>query len=302
MILKAYIEELISETITLNKIQIIPKTIDLILDAGAFNGGFQLGALFYLKELEAMEHTTIERISGASVGSILGLAYFLDKLDIAHQFCNNLISDYKSNYNLYSINHYFNKFLSLMSTDDYKQLNKKLYISYFNNSTKKQIIKSTYKSNKDVIRQVKKSCYIPFISNHTISYCNSVDGVFPYIFKGTKPTLFLKLISFEQAKTMMKVKNEETIYGRLIDGIQDINNFLNNRSSIMCSFINDWKFYDFMFIRIREVSWILILYLIECLMILYKYLPNKIIHSRIFKNILTLLKNIYNDFMQATLC
>lgn len=302
MILKDYIKELISETSSNNNKIKIPKNIDLVLDAGAFNGGFQLGGLYYLKELEVANITKIQRISGASVGSILGLAYLLDKLDIMNIFCNNIILDYKKNYNLYSINHYFKDFLSMMQPNDYKKLNKKLYISYFNNSTKKQIIKSKYKSNKDLIKQIKKSCYIPFIANKKDSYCNGVDGAFPYIFKGDKPTLFLRLVSLEQAKTIMRIKNEQTVYGRIIDGIIDINNFFNKRKSKMCSFINDWSFYDFMIIRMREIIWILFLYFIECILILYKYLPQYVVESRIFKNILTFLKNVYIDFMHSTVC
>ena len=34
----------------------IPEEIDLVLDGGAFNGGYQLGILIYLNELEKNKH------------------------------------------------------------------------------------------------------------------------------------------------------------------------------------------------------------------------------------------------------
>ena len=48
MVLLEYIDKLISNIDKNN----IPKTIDLILDGGAFNGSYQIGGLLYLKRME----------------------------------------------------------------------------------------------------------------------------------------------------------------------------------------------------------------------------------------------------------
>lgn len=301
MILKKYITELITE-LKENNNSIVPKSMDLILDAGAFNGGFQLGALLYLKELERNNITTINRVSGASIGSVLALSYLIDRLDLIPIFSKNIMEYYKCNFNLFIINSILDLFLSNMKEDDYKRLNGRLYISYFDYTTKTHITVHKYKSNKNVIDQLKKSCHLPFISTKNVSYFNGIDGAYPYIFKGDKPSLFLRLISIEQMKTIMITKHETDIYSRVIDGIIDINNFFNKKRSIMCSLVNKWTFLDFMSIRLREIIWIFYLYTIEIALIVYDYLPVNIISSNIFKSIKSVLQNIYFDFMQSTIC
>ena len=62
----------------------IPIRIDLILEGGAFNGSYLIGALYFLKEMEKRNMIKIERISGASIGSILGFLYFIDALDLSY--------------------------------------------------------------------------------------------------------------------------------------------------------------------------------------------------------------------------
>ena len=57
--------------------------IDLVLDGGAFNGIYMLGALFYIKELETQNKIKITRISGCSIGAVMGLMYLLNRLDLA---------------------------------------------------------------------------------------------------------------------------------------------------------------------------------------------------------------------------
>ena len=56
----------------------IPKDIDLILDGGAFNGIYILGGLMYIKELERREKINIKRISGCSIGAVIGIFYILE--------------------------------------------------------------------------------------------------------------------------------------------------------------------------------------------------------------------------------
>jgi len=55
-----------------------PLRIDLVLDGGLFNGSYLIGALQFLKELERRKYIRVDRISGASIGSIVGLAYLSD--------------------------------------------------------------------------------------------------------------------------------------------------------------------------------------------------------------------------------
>ena len=70
--LKDYLHTLIENLDKKN----IPKEIDLILDGGAFNGAFQYGILLYIKELETLKLLNVDKISGCSVGALLGTLYF----------------------------------------------------------------------------------------------------------------------------------------------------------------------------------------------------------------------------------
>ena len=56
--------------------------MDVVLDGGLFNGSYQVGALYFLKEMENRKYIKIERISGCSIGSIVGFLYFIDSLDL----------------------------------------------------------------------------------------------------------------------------------------------------------------------------------------------------------------------------
>ena len=56
----------------------IPKEIDLIFDGGVFNGFIGYGFSMYLSELEKQNKTKIIRVSGCSIGSVLGLLYIVN--------------------------------------------------------------------------------------------------------------------------------------------------------------------------------------------------------------------------------
>ena len=77
-ILEYYIDAHVSNI----NIKNIPKNINLILDGGAFNGGSIVGNLLILKQLEKQGHIKIQKISGCSIGALLGLLFIIDKLKI----------------------------------------------------------------------------------------------------------------------------------------------------------------------------------------------------------------------------
>ena len=55
-------------------------SIDLVLDGGLFNGSYLLGGLLFLKEMEKRGMVKIKRISGCSIGSLVGFLFMIDKL------------------------------------------------------------------------------------------------------------------------------------------------------------------------------------------------------------------------------
>ena len=55
--------------------------INLILEGGAFNGSYHIGALYFLKEMEKKKYIQIHHISATSIGSISALLYYSDLLE-----------------------------------------------------------------------------------------------------------------------------------------------------------------------------------------------------------------------------
>ena len=61
----------------------IPKNIDLVLQGGAFNGSYMIGCLLYLKQMEEKKLIYVDRVSGCSIGAVLGLCFLTNKIEIA---------------------------------------------------------------------------------------------------------------------------------------------------------------------------------------------------------------------------
>ena len=294
MVLLEYIDKLISNIDKNN----IPKTIDLILDGGAFNGSYQIGGLLYLKRMENKKMISIKRVSGTSIGAFMGLLYILDKMEFSSDIADEIIKKFKKNKNLNGFIELANKFLlEMMREDDYKLANNRLYITYFDKNTKKQVIKNKYKSNQDLIEQLIKSSYLPFLIDGKNCHKTSVDGVNPYFFKMKKrKILFMRLMSFKQSKTALCVKYQINNYGRILEGILDINNFFTtNKRTTICSYVDEWNIIDFSIIRLREIMWVVILSLIDTFMYINKNIPVSISESSGFIKVKLAFINFYND-------
>ena len=113
-----------------------PLRIDLVLDGGLFNGSYLVGALQFLKELERRKYIQVDRISGASIGSIVGLAYLSDTLDSMSDLYNVVYNEMKNSNTMSCIQDLKNKLKH--DTDLYNKLNNKFYVSY--NNIKNRII------------------------------------------------------------------------------------------------------------------------------------------------------------------
>ena len=78
----------------------VPLRLELVLDGGIFNGSYLVGALHFLKEMEKRNYITIERISGCSIGSVIGFLYFIDALDTMPKFYDIVKKEFKEKYKL----------------------------------------------------------------------------------------------------------------------------------------------------------------------------------------------------------
>lgn len=289
--LKTYISALIDN---INK-KHIPKEMDVVLDGGIFNGGYEYGILLLLKEIERHKHTKIDKISGCSIGSILGFLYLIDKLDEKYDILNKTLEYIRENLsckNLYSIVE------EITELDfDLDKLNNKLFITYYDLVSNKQIVVSKYNSKDEIRETLIKSCHFPYMINGKIDYKDRYcDGIVPFIFKKTeRKTLFINLLTLNKMRNIIYIQNENNMITRVLNGIIDGNNFFSGNKSDMCSYINDWSLVDFGFIRLRELILISIIILLKSSENVNEYIPEVLKNNNYIINIKSIVISLFND-------
>lgn len=221
-----------------------PIIIDLVLDGGAFNGSYLIGALYFLKEMEKRNYIKINRISGASIGSVIGFFYFLDKLDLAIDLYELTKNNFKKKYNLNIVKNLKTILKEHVDENFYLKIKNKLFISYHNISKIKKIVQSKYENNDDLFEAIIKSCFVPHLIDGNILYENKyIDGMFPYVFKQKKnnKVLYLNILSYNKIINTINIKNEKSNYHRVLTGLIDIHEFfIKGSNTDMCSYVENW--------------------------------------------------------------
>jgi len=228
--------------------------IDLILDGGIFNGSYLVGALYFLQEMENRKYISIERISGCSIGSLVAFLYYIDGLDVMPQLYEIITKNFKKNYTLRSIKHiktYLHSKLPEQNSENERKLcekiNGKLYICFYNVEKRQKIIKHQYKNVDDVIDTIIKSCFVPFLIDHTLIYKRKyMDGINAFIFNNKKDskTLHLELFGYDKFSHALNIKNEKINFHRVLSGLLDAHNFfVKQTNTSMCSYVEDWTLF-----------------------------------------------------------
>jgi hypothetical protein len=245
-----------------------PIKMDLVLDGGIFNGSYHVGALYFLKEMENRKYIKIERISGCSVGSIVGFLYFIDSLDLMPKLYDLINKEFRQTYNLKLITELKKHLSEHIPSDICERVNGRLYITYNNIKKGTKPVKSVYKDADDIINTIIKSSYIPYLIDGNVLYENkSVDGINPFIFKEReKKILYLDLFGSDKLGNLLNVKNEKSNYHRILSGLLDIHSFFIKKSNTpMCSYVNDWSYSNICFNHIKTIIERICIYLIHVL-------------------------------------
>ena len=245
--LKNYISAL---TDNINK-KDIPERLDIILDGGIFNGGYEYGILLLLKELECHKYTRIDNISGCSIGAILGFLYLIDKLDEEYQSANKMLDHIRETLNCGYIYYVIDEIINF--DFDLEKINNRLFITYYDITINKQNVISYYSSKEELKETLIKSCHFPYMINGKIDYKDKYcDGIVPYIFKKSeKKVLFVNLLTLNKCKNTIYIQNENNLSTRVLNGIIDANNFFTGNNSDMSSYINNWTALDYGIIKFR---------------------------------------------------
>ena len=254
-----------------------PKTrqdIDLILDGGAFRGSYTMGALYFLKRLESKYWIKIHRISGCSIGSIAGLVYISDKLDLAENFYIGARNHFIKHFNLGHTKKWlydFNK--KFLKKNDYEKFNDRLFITYWDVTNCRQIVKSKFKNNDDLIETVIRSCFVPYVFNGKMLWKNRyVDGFYPYIFpkESNRKLMAICIMKSNHLFDICCIKNEINNLGRIYEGILETYLFFKKKPSKYCCYFEDWSVSETLFFYFRIF---LAYYMIICYYTMNRFFP-----------------------------
>ena len=303
MIVKTYITSLV-ENIPFEQFPNGKITeIDLVLDGGAFNGIFMLGALFYIKELEIQYKIKITRISGCSIGAIMGLMYLLNRLDLAMELITISFTNIRKHQDFKKvIRHVKKQMYSVITDSDVLVCNRRFFLTYFDTAKGKQIVKSKYNSKKEIIDSIVKSLYVPYLIDRNVTDKDGcIDGAFPYMFKrqdSDRKILFINLQGLNKIFKMIYIKNEKNIYPRLMEGLHEMHNFIcTGEPTSLCSYVNEWNIVDILYFRLRESLYTFIFYVFRTFLQIEQFFPKQLKNKNIIKQNAFILKKLWNDII-----
>jgi len=226
-----------------------PTVLDLVFEGGLFNGSYLIGALYYLRELERRRHISIDRISGCSVGSLTALVYFSNTYHLLEPIYKLTYRHFKKTNNVNIFKHIFYQLRPHLTPAVMNILNGRLFITYYNIKYNEQIIRHKYRSVDDLLDVVRKSCYCPYVVDHSFLYKKKyVDGFYPYIFPPVagKEVMYFNIHRFDKLFQGISIKNEKTNYGRIMAGVIEAHTFfMYGHSTSICSFVGDWSMVDY---------------------------------------------------------
>ena len=236
-----------------------PMTIDIVLEGGANNGVYELGVLLFVKHLEKKGYLSVDRISGASIGSLMGLLYFTDSLIESVDMFQSLKDYFRDNLHLHCYEDKLSQLIEGIDDDVLDIVKKdKLFVATIDVESKKQIVTSEFASKSELTEAIVKSCYLPYIVGETVYYKTKfVDGCFPYIFTSRRTCdnkiLYVSINRLKQMKFIFSVHKEKNVHGRALHGILDAYTFfLYNKPTVLCSYVNNWSFMDYTTLRGKQ--------------------------------------------------
>ena len=290
-----YIHKLIDELPITNKTQ----KLDLVFEGGLFNGSYLIGALYYLRELELRNRICIDRISGCSVGSLTALVYFSNTYHLLEPIYTLTYRHFKKTNNVNIFNHIFAQLRPHLTPAIMAGLNGRLFITYYNVKHNEQVVRHKYRSVEDLFDVIRKSCYCPYVIDHSFLYKKKyVDGFYPYIFPcvAGKKVMHFNIHRFDKLFHGISIKNEKTNYRRIIAGILEAHTFFAyGHATSICSYVNDWTVIDYA----EHWMYLAVLKMIVCLLHKMYKLTNVLDKAGISFGYYKLLAVCYTTFIQT---
>jgi hypothetical protein len=284
--------------------------IDLIVEGGAFNGAYLIGAYYFLKELEYRKHVKVHRISCCSVSSLCSMAYILDKLELYNEVYKLCSESFRETGTLNIYEKVFDIFRENIDEDAYKKLNGRLYITYNNIQTYKQVTCCKFKSNNHVFETIYRSGFIPYMINKSIAKDGKyIDGFSPYFFKAqirNRRTMYICLVNWgniENLTSTMSVKNEVNSIRRVIAGTLDTHNFfMTDIPTQMCCYVDNMPITTMVQIELKKVFTYALMFALSIIVFIIKNAPKNTRKMLIFKVGKAITEETYKVFIQHYCC
>lgn len=277
--------------------------MDLVLDGGAFNGSYLVGALYFLKEMEKRNYVKINRISGCSVGAIAGFLYYIDGLHLMTKLYEVITADFRQSYKLQLVKELHNYLGSHIPHDICQRINGKFFITYHNIKKGKKPVKSKYANVGDILKTIVKSSYIPFLIDGNVLYEKKyMDGITPFVFNTdvNRKILYLDLFGADKISNLLNVKNEKSNYHRVLSGLLDIHSFyIKQTNTQMCSYVNEWSIIGRGSNYVKGLIEKLIIYFIYFVVLIKRHIPREFKESVICKMGSKILYDIFITILES---
>lgn len=277
------------------------KELNIVLEGGGFNGAYEIGIMMFLQKMQEKKHIKINKISGVSIGSIIGILFLINKLEYYDKFYKIICKDWNTKYDLKQFDKLVNKVIINLDDNEFDIIkNDKLYISFFDLQKKQHITISKFTSKQHLIETILKTTHIPMLKTKKITYIDKeknhfIDGLYPYIFNeddvGKKSkVLYVSINGINMLKKCLNNRNEDTSYSRIMYGILNCYDlFRFNKASEICSYIDEWGIYALISYNMKKILLYMVMYIIwgfnKLNIIIKKLIHNKIILNQISSNI-----------------
>lgn len=282
------------------------KEINVVLEGGCFNGAYEIGIMKFLQKMQEKKHIKINKISGVSIGSIIGVLFFIDKLEYYEKFYKIISKDWNTKHNLKQFDKLVKEVILNLKDNEFDTIkNDTLYISFFDLQQRQHITISKYTSRENLIDTICKTTHIPLLKTKNITYVDKykkhyIDGLYPYIFnedeiKKKSKVLYVSINSVNMLKKCINTKNENTSYSRIMFGILSCYDlFRFNKASDLCSYIDEWSITSLILNNMKKILLYMVMYVIwgihKMNTVIKNVIHNKIILKQLYSNI-----NLYVD-------
>jgi hypothetical protein len=284
--------------------------VDLLVEGGAFNGAYLIGAYYFLKEMERRRYMRVRRISSCSVGAFCSMVYLLDRLDLFEDIYVQFVDIFRKTGTLHIYDELFDHLHKMLDVDAYKKVSGMLYITYHNVKTRKQVVRSTYTSNTDMFNVIKRSAFIPFVVDKTLGLDNKyMDGINPYFFRKPRPncrTLYLNLVNLSKLDIItqtLTIRNEENSLRRILVGVLDAHSFFSTHvPTSMCCYMDNMPLIVSVQLRVKHILMVISVFLLSMLMYISSYISDAMRSTVLYKVCIAVFNETYQVVIRHYCC